>query len=236
MKKKILFIAMCCLLLFSGVVSAASLWGTYKGNQIIRLTINGSQIKVSDVPAISFNGRTMIPIYLLNQAGINYTWDAKNQTVDIVSVNNFSSGNQTAIKQHINTADDFQSLSNLGDIISSLSNGYSLAYDGIKLSNNPQAHFDEINKQLNEVIDLYNQYNNTLGSNPKYSSILNSYREALENFKVVDTSLYNFYLYKKQSDFDNYLNYKDSAFQKSVITKYEAGKQYKYYINLAKNS
>ncbi|WP_127532781.1 stalk domain-containing protein [Paenibacillus kobensis] len=83
MKRKIVAVFLAISLLTAGVVSAASIWGTYKGNNIIRLTVDGTPVKVSDVPAISYNGRTMIPIYLLQQAGVNYTWDGKNQTVDI---------------------------------------------------------------------------------------------------------------------------------------------------------
>lgn len=64
-------------------MSAAGLWGTYKGNNIIRLTVDGSPVKVSDVPAMSYQGRTMVPIYLLQQAGVSYTWDQENQTVNV---------------------------------------------------------------------------------------------------------------------------------------------------------
>ncbi|WP_274366081.1 trypsin-like peptidase domain-containing protein [Paenibacillus thermotolerans] len=81
--KKVIAIVLASLL-FAGVASASSLWGTYKGNNIIRLTVDGAPVKVSDVPVISYQGRTMVPIYLLKEAGINYTWDQKNQTVDVV--------------------------------------------------------------------------------------------------------------------------------------------------------
>ncbi|BBH24564.1 hypothetical protein Back11_59090 [Paenibacillus baekrokdamisoli] len=83
MKKKVIGLTIAGLVALSGVVSAASLWGTYKGNDIIRLTVGGKQTKVTDVPAISYNGRTMVPLYLLSQAGITATWDGKNKTVDI---------------------------------------------------------------------------------------------------------------------------------------------------------
>ncbi|MEX1031172.1 MAG: stalk domain-containing protein [Paenibacillaceae bacterium] len=59
-------------------MSAATLWGTYKGNQIIRISVDGVPVKVSDAPAVLMDGRTMIPIYLLNEAGIKYSWDQKN--------------------------------------------------------------------------------------------------------------------------------------------------------------
>lgn len=86
-----------------GVVSAANIWGTYKGKQIIRLTVDGSPVKASDAPAVLMDGRTMIPIYLLKEAGINYSWDSKKQTVDVKSS---ASGE--------NPADFTKSIMNLG--------------------------------------------------------------------------------------------------------------------------
>lgn len=87
MKKKIIGITIAGLLVLSGIVSAASLWGTYKGNDIIRLTVGGNPVKIkaNDVPAFSFNNRTMIPINLLQQAGITYTYDQKTKTVNILN-------------------------------------------------------------------------------------------------------------------------------------------------------
>lgn len=51
MKKKVLLLIIASFMI-TGVVSAASLWGTYKGNQIIRLTVDGNAVKVSDAPAV----------------------------------------------------------------------------------------------------------------------------------------------------------------------------------------
>ena len=83
MKRKLLIAFSAFALFTSGVVSASALWGTYKDYAIIRITVNGVPVDVSDVPAINMNNRTMIPIYLLEQAGINYTWDTATRTVDI---------------------------------------------------------------------------------------------------------------------------------------------------------
>jgi|GEM_PF-2267231 len=82
MKKKVLFIVLASFMI-TGVVSAASLWGSYNGKPIIRLTVEGVPVKVSDAPAVLMDDRTMVPIYLLKEAGIEYSWDGKNQTVDI---------------------------------------------------------------------------------------------------------------------------------------------------------
>ncbi|MFC3342959.1 trypsin-like peptidase domain-containing protein [Paenibacillus abyssi] len=84
MKKKII-LSLLASLCFAGVVNAAGMWGTYKGNTIIRLTVDGVPVRVTDAPAMLYDNRTMIPIYLLKEAGIKYTWDQKNQTVNIVS-------------------------------------------------------------------------------------------------------------------------------------------------------
>jgi hypothetical protein len=84
MNKKISIILFSSLL-FCSVVSATSLWGTYKGNSIVKITKNGNPIKISDVPAMSYNGRTMIPIYLLKQFGLNFQYDAKQQTINVTS-------------------------------------------------------------------------------------------------------------------------------------------------------
>jgi len=83
MKRKIMLILLAGFLL-SGIASAASLWGTYKGYSVVRITVDGVPVQVHDVPAILMDGRTMIPIYLLQQAGIQYEWDQATQTVNIV--------------------------------------------------------------------------------------------------------------------------------------------------------
>jgi hypothetical protein len=82
-KKKIIGLTLAGLLAVGGIAGAASMWGKYKGNTIIRLTVGGEPVKVADVPAVSYLGRTMIPIYLLQQAGVEYKWDQRTQTVDI---------------------------------------------------------------------------------------------------------------------------------------------------------
>lgn len=83
MKKIGLVIIM--IVLLATVANAASMWGTYKDKPIIRITVDSVPIKVLDAPAVLMDDRTMIPIYLLKEAGIKYSWDQKNQTVNIVS-------------------------------------------------------------------------------------------------------------------------------------------------------
>lgn len=90
MKKKVILLSLALMLLLTSVVSAAALWGQYKGYDVIRLTVGGKTIKATDAPAINFNSRTMIPIYMLKEAGINYSWDQSKRTVDIKSTSSNS--------------------------------------------------------------------------------------------------------------------------------------------------
>lgn len=83
MKKKIALLSIALMVAAAGVASAGAAWGKYKGYDIIRLTVNGKTIKAIDAPAISFNDRTMIPVYMLKDAGIRYSWDGETNTVDI---------------------------------------------------------------------------------------------------------------------------------------------------------
>lgn len=87
MKKKVLFIVFCSFLL-TGVVSAASLWGNYKGNPIVRVKVDGTVHKTA-VPAIKVNGQTYVPLNVLDKAGVKYSVDTKNQTMDFYKDSTF---------------------------------------------------------------------------------------------------------------------------------------------------
>ena len=96
MKKKILLIAIVSSMIFGGVVSAAatSLWGKYKGNEIVRVQHNGNTVAYKDVPAISYDGRVMIPVTMLANLGISYTWDQTNKTIILSSYSTTNTSSQ----------------------------------------------------------------------------------------------------------------------------------------------
>lgn len=87
MKKKVIALGIVASMLFGGAVSAAttSLWGKYKGNDIVRVQYNGTTVSYKDVPAISYNGRVMIPVTMLSSVGVSYTWDQVNKTIKLNS-------------------------------------------------------------------------------------------------------------------------------------------------------
>ncbi|REE70682.1 copper amine oxidase-like protein [Paenibacillus taihuensis] len=134
MRKKIIGLTVIGVIALSGVVSAASLWGTYKGNDIIRLTVDGTPVKVSDVPAISYNGRTMLPINLLKNAGITYTWNQSTKTVDIQTKKNQVVTRTVGMNYH----DAYLKLKKYGvtEIYSSVGESSSGAFDYVSVEYN----------------------------------------------------------------------------------------------------
>lgn len=81
MKKIGLVIIMIVLLVT--VANAASINGEFEGKPIIKMKSNGKELKVQDVPAILYNGRTMVPVGMLRDLGANVTWDQATYTVDV---------------------------------------------------------------------------------------------------------------------------------------------------------
>jgi hypothetical protein len=66
---------------FATGVSAANTWGTYKGFPIVRLFVDGNQVK-GKVPAVVINGTTMVPLKVISDSiGMAVNWDQANQTV-----------------------------------------------------------------------------------------------------------------------------------------------------------
>jgi hypothetical protein len=70
-------------LLTFGVAGAASVNGDFEGNPIVKVQSGGQELKVEDVPATIYKGRTVVPVYLLRQLGANVAWNADTYTVNI---------------------------------------------------------------------------------------------------------------------------------------------------------
>jgi hypothetical protein len=242
MKRKIILIVIASFMIM-GVVSAASLWGTYKGNQIIRLSVDGVPVKVSDAPAIMMNGRTMIPIYLLQEAGVNYSWDSKNQTVDIKKViSNSDVINKSRIKylkDLSTTATYYDQILNLGDMLTDLSGYFSLTYQAIA-NGNENGMLQNALDRLNSLINSYNDSlgykddisNKISGSNLSLNEsveILNDYLSSINYYKESYASLEKFYASQLDVNFNNYLNNSSKGFDSSMSGKTRASEYfYKY--------
>jgi hypothetical protein len=84
------------------VANAASINGEFEGNPIINLKSNGNDLIVYDVPAILYNGRTMIPVYMLSQLGATVEWDQDTYSLNVelpkketVAINSFDPTQKT---------------------------------------------------------------------------------------------------------------------------------------------
>lgn len=206
MKKKIALI-IAASMLFGGAVSAASMWGTYKGNNIIRLTVDQVPVKVSDVPVINYNGRTMIPIYLLQQAGIKYSWDPKNQSVDILSSSESTNGYE---KYFLDIYKDYESLGQSLDanIAKLISIGMLL---NTNMSNaNLQDMFTKYTDSYNTCTDLYNSILKKIGaledSNQDVSAaiqIAKYYSNTMDSMEKGYNGFYDHFKSNRQSNLDS---------------------------------
>ncbi|SET02790.1 stalk domain-containing protein [Paenibacillus sp. NFR01] len=153
MKKKVAAVTVAVSLMLTGAVSAANLWGTYKGNEIIRITSNGVAVKPKDVPAISYNGRTMIPISMLGQLGLNYTWNQSKKTVNFNTKANTASTNDLPPVLSIMKANMFKDMEDLGEELFLTKAAFDLDF----ISKMSSVTFDSnSDKSLANAIDNYN--------------------------------------------------------------------------------
>lgn len=83
--KKLLSIVAVFLLLSSVVVASSSINGEYEGKPIVKLTAYGNDIEATDTPAVILDGRTMVPIYMLEGIGIEAEWNAETYAVDVTN-------------------------------------------------------------------------------------------------------------------------------------------------------
>ncbi|MCI3919042.1 copper amine oxidase N-terminal domain-containing protein [Paenibacillus sp. TRM 82003] len=97
-------------LLLGATVGYASMNGTFEGNSIVKVFSEGEELSVHDTPAINYNGRTMVPIYMLREAGLNVQWNASTESVEISNPVVLYS---TAAAHYKNLSDISQSLSAL---------------------------------------------------------------------------------------------------------------------------
>lgn len=66
-----------------GIAGAASINGEFEGNPIVTVQAAGQALKVEDVPAVIYKGRTVVPIAMLRQLGASVTWDAAAYSVNV---------------------------------------------------------------------------------------------------------------------------------------------------------
>lgn len=145
-----LLISLICLLSFSTVAYAASLYGDYRGFPIAKLVMNGEEIQSPNVPPINVNGSVMVPLSTLKALGLSVTWDNDTKTVSV------SDGRETPVpvNRTVKTEAEIQALDkavayieeldDFGNVVS-IGSGVVVNSKGLLLS---AAHVAEINGVL----------------------------------------------------------------------------------------
>ena len=84
-RKLILCLLMVVVLSFTAGTAFSSIHGLFSGYPIVRVTVNGNEVKV-DVPGVMLKGRTMVPVrFILDALGASVTWDEATYTVSITT-------------------------------------------------------------------------------------------------------------------------------------------------------
>lgn len=187
--KKLLTVTM-ILFFITSSVNASSTRGDFEGNPIVGVKTNGSDLKVEDVPAINYNGRTMVPIYMLRQLGADVAWDDSTYSVNVSLKNDQNQNNvkETSIVnayKWLSDTDmqiymfasklqqymDLDQVPNLKDL---------LDRDYLEIT-------DEYNKSLEFATGVYKQYGADTGINEilaSQSKVLESVGQTKELFKL----------------------------------------------------
>ena len=234
--KKVTVLLFVCLLAFSGVVYA-SVNGEYKGNPIVYVYVNGQKYN-GDVPAITLNGTTMVPVRFVSESlGADVKWDTKSYSVNISSNNNPISTTTNAdiiqLKEYSQYQYYFNQLNNLGSNLVGLATDLSVIFYHIDLYNDLDA-YNQTNNYLNGLIDIYNRLEKSSVFYSKEStsikSILKSYYDSIENYKAALDSLYYYSLNKTQINQNSYHNYTSKAQENAITGDTLANSSYiKYY-------
>jgi S1-C subfamily serine protease len=83
MKKRILLSLLMLSMFIGGVVTASSINGDYKGNEIVRVLVNGTEVH-PEVPAQIIDGSTLLPLRAISEAlGADVKWDGDTYTATI---------------------------------------------------------------------------------------------------------------------------------------------------------
>lgn len=82
MKRKIALIAIGLMLFSTGTAFGGAVNGYYHDNPIVRLFSDGKEL-TGDVPAQIIDGRTLVPIGTLRDAGFQVLWDQDTYQVDV---------------------------------------------------------------------------------------------------------------------------------------------------------
>jgi hypothetical protein len=86
-KKLIILVAIFLVLSFTTVYGTTAIYGYFKGNEIVKLKINGNEV-VSSVPAVMLEGTTMVPLRAVGEnLDVIIGWNGPERTVELIKPN-----------------------------------------------------------------------------------------------------------------------------------------------------
>lgn len=250
--KKIIVSAVFIFMVLSGVVSGSSINGEYKGNPIVKLKSNGKVLPVEDTPPIIYDGRTLVPIYMLKELGADVQWDAETYSVD-VKLNKTSDENEDGVTEDdivlmkllSKITEQYRIIHSTGEIIKSVGQILSEAYFDIEYRDKIDK-LTAANMRLNQAIDFYNQLinNNEIIIEEaskrniditKIRTIMDQYNKAIDYYKRSYAGLDKFSYSKENNDFYIYLDNSKYASESVGIGISSAMDSYYKFYNLIQN-
>jgi hypothetical protein len=204
MKKKVITVVLVSLFLLSSTVFASGINGMFEGYPIINVEVDGKKIE-SDTPAISFNGRTMVPVRFVTESmGGTVTWVSSSQTVKVSTQVNKDGNSQEidTIKFYNKIGDQYHQLSLVGDSIHNMKTELNLSFFYIiedlsdPLDNNSQPISLAINtysKTRAATLDLMEEAKNKNIDISNMNEILNHYDQAIDIYLDAHRNLKSMY-------------------------------------------
>jgi hypothetical protein len=250
MKKKIAAVLILSTLI-AGTVSASSINGDYKGNPIVKVKSNGVVVPVEDTPAIVYNDRTMVPIYLLKSLGANVTWNQADYSVD-VSIASNSNQNTSYYKKMVSVMDCFvlsentaEYIESIGRVLSSyftnVNNNYSFRTSSVELDDD----FNKLSETVNENVRYLRDFSSSLESSDtanKLRTHADLLLSSLENLRLSKNNLIGWENYRtadpnrSETHFTNYLEYSKLSFNDTSTIITQSGAEYRNHVSAVLNN
>lgn len=244
MKKRILAIT-ATLMLFAGVATASSINGDYKGNPIVKLKSNGMVIDTGDVPAMIYDGKTMVPIAALRNLGAGVSWDPNTYSVDVTIKHDNSSASSLAKAKYYSFAGNhYHSLISYADSMIDLTDTFSHDLNAITsgTAKNAQISFNSYNSLVNTYKSISDSSASVATESGKYNddvsdinSIMKDITDTMKTYQAALKALDDFSVLKRESDIDTYSNKMTDALNRSYDIKEKVTKRYYDYLTLIQN-
>lgn len=232
MKKLLLSAAL--FVAFAGVATGSSINGDYNGNPIVKVRVNGNEIK-PEVPAQIINGSTLLPLRAVSESlGANVTWNPDNYSVDV----NLPTPSNYTIKLYSKIQHQYF-------LIYNLSNVSLVVNQAMSMSLQNSSYLSTANNYLNQYINDYNstlqEENNLVAiANPEIISdmnvMLSQFNNSINYYKSAYDSLSKYAISGSYSDSQNFLSNNSNALQATNSAGIQAETKFLDEYNIIQNS